>query len=350
MTKDKQDSSESRIITDGEKSGWINIESRRKTLEMFVFCDRALLTNEAFDLFSHKKNLFENEHVIFPLRSRPSSATLASWYLGETAKTWKPLILQGLLSQGKFVKESDFDKAIEEHEEKVRLAGNSRFGFQPPNDPTKQLFQFIDSYAPESGSLLEAIGLEAARLDEENHAYRLNKTPIFGDIPVTNLPRIKWVSYPEDRDVETTKAKDASEVVGYYFKFTCQLLSPSPSDLRQAIEIKENKLINEWRLKMRSWIDQMATGKLTEADIKREIKEANDYINGAGYAKKVIPNWTLLLTLPAGIAAQFVPGLQPLGLIGIGVGVVQLHSWLAETAVKSSDREKYRWLMISNTK
>lgn len=323
-----QKQSVERILLRGNRDGWIRSENQRLAREMFVFSDQVLLPG--FAEFVVNGGMGKDGHVALGHNMVDDYILkfidINSFSLSDDdTSIFQQLIKADLTSKGYFSEASRIGQILRRWEYFQRDLSDEDVFYQRYHKVPKTLDREFNIINDAHVSCVDTIMMTGLGF------------PVFTEISMFS-----------DMAIDEPKKNKIPNAVSVYF--TESLLSPSPRTLRQAIKLRENKLINEWRQKIIGFSNDLATGKLTEVDLKREIKEANDYIKGADYASRLIPKWTVLLTLPAGIAAQFVPGLQGLGMIGIGVGVIQLHSWLAEKSVKSSGREKYRWLMVSNSK
>jgi hypothetical protein len=95
------------------------------------------------------------------------------------------------------------------------------------------------------------------------------------------------------------------------------------------------------------WSNQLASGEANLDDIQAAIRETNDYIEGAISFSRIIPEWSVFITLPLGIVTQLFPPLAPIGwglLVVEGIGP---YAKLVKKAVLSPNRLKFNWLMIS---
>lgn len=150
---------------------------------------------------------------------------------------------------------------------------------------------------------------------------------------------------------EANRAPDsAGLLVRLYFD---QVPFPAPQSAADALNLRGNDRIDRWRHQIKKWQGSLLSSDASLEDIRKELREASSYIEGArGFATATgkIPLW---LTVPPALAAVFCaqvgvePGaLQPLADLTTIVGGVQLYGWIVSKAVHSSDPLKYGWVLV----
>ncbi|MGH9143239.1 MAG: hypothetical protein ACRD2I_19060, partial [Vicinamibacterales bacterium] len=77
--------------------------------------------------------------------------------------------------------------------------------------------------------------------------------------------------------------------------------------------------------------------------VKDEIEEANSYIEGAEWLSRIVPAWSVFITLPLDVINSLVPGVLPIPWISLGVSSLQAYGLLAKKGAATSDR--YPWLI-----
>ncbi len=316
-----QDAAKSKYIKSGyyypifpKSALYINRENIQLAREMFVFSDQTILRPSVADIiditdidrhaivssleYIHGKDL-EKEHVL-ETRER----------IGRKCKQY---ILRNLAAEGIHVNGLKYDSFL-------KIIRN---GDWPDTDQLK--FTQIESQ------------LEA--LHETLVMYRQG-IPYFG--PVLPMPKLR------SKTVSFQKGRDISSVVQFYFENT--IYCPSPKSFEQALLLRQNKNIREWRKQLRSWSTRLIAQQTSPSEIKKEINEANDYIRGAEFPSRLIPKWSMLVTLPLSVISSVAPELHHLSWVALSLDLINLYGWAVEKAVKSSNREQYRWLLISNIK
>jgi hypothetical protein len=126
---------------------------------------------------------------------------------------------------------------------------------------------------------------------------------------------------------------------------------PSPTSFSEALKLRDNSRINEWRAKMRLWSEKLKSGAIDFAEIKQAIDDANGHIQGAQFPKRLLPAWTSVATYPFAIYHTFAGHNEIAHLFGIallGYELFHLYGAGISAAVKSSDPLKYKWLLVSN--
>jgi hypothetical protein len=341
----------------GKKSGWINQSNIIKSYQMFVFAGEVFFPDPVFD--ANPKPLVSLKEAESDPKFKEFCDTLPNWgkldftisqklisynthinlhkprglLLGslkdqglikcsndipegrvaslhrDTIISFKPYILKSLHSRGSKISNADFNRAMEEW-------------YDHDYNETKSAI-FL-----ECGYLVESLLLSQ---------YGFSN---YSDVPTTKPDDVS----PED--VEISKA--TKEVISIYFNNS--LVCPSPRSLRDAIQLKENKLIGEWRQKVLAWTEDLSNGKLDAKEIKKEIEESNLFFKRVEFFTEQIPRLSLLLVAPIGIASFFYPILHELSVIlEASAGAAHIGGFIADKILLSSDRKNYRW-MISNSR
>jgi hypothetical protein len=110
--------------------------------------------------------------------------------------------------------------------------------------------------------------------------------------------------------------QDVSSVIRLYFH---NVKAPHAETLRDALRLRDNPSIAEWRKQVFRWTQELEADRINLIEIKRQIEEANGYIEGATLLTKALSIFKPWMTVPAGVAAALSTGLHELHLFGVAV-------------------------------
>lgn len=159
-------------------------------------------------------------------------------------------------------------------------------------------------------------------------------------IPAITFALDQWPTSPS-----TAADEDSLAVLRLYFQEAVH--TPKLRNIQEALELRQNPRIEQWRSVMREWTLQLSKGEITQEKIGEAVREANGYIQGAKFAKELVPTWTVFVTLPIGLIKLFfgIPALVtavPLVLSGL-----KAYGTLVWASVSGQDSTKYGWYLLS---
>jgi hypothetical protein len=311
----------------GIAEGWLSPSLRQQAREMFVFCDKIvmpvkgttpLLTREGYvpATFDAGSRIPQLRGALRWVSTDPGDPAHdlrweRAWSL--TASSQSDLVRElwpFILSAPK-VRLNGFD---ESHlEPLLRLYSDPRL-WPSASEKIRLLHNLVDA---EFGFLVESLMLAEQQ------------------IPAIGMgPRLAPFSNPS-----STPGVECA--VGMYFKDVVRC--PSPRNLQEAIELRGHERIGAWRKKVLEWSGRVASGKADWSVVKDEIDEANGYIEGAEWTSRIVPAWSVFITLPLDAINYVATGVLPFPWITLGVSTLQAYGLLAKTGADRSSR--YPWLI-----
>jgi hypothetical protein len=139
-------------------------------------------------------------------------------------------------------------------------------------------------------------------------------------------------------------------IIRLYFKD--QVRVPAPDTFSQALDLRQNARILQWRNQIQQWSKDLRGGNISENYIKEQIDEANGYIEGTNFGTRLLPELATTVVLPVAAAYELFLGQHKFAhIIGIGIlGVEIVRAWseLAKRAVQLPDALQYKWLLIKS--
>ncbi len=315
------------IVESGKKARWITPYYQRAAREMFVFSEAIF--------FPVNRNipgtdpLYDNGYIKWPepLHALAEEEMIYALIDPGVSKNLKPFILKSLNSRGHSLDARQFDEIID-------LWDRERI-----NPSAEKLKHEIMS---EAHSLLTSLFLSE------------HSIPTYSDIPSFTNQRYSDVIFSlpaqHQNQLKPNTLRNEVEMVAFYFD-KANIYCPSPSTMREALKIRELENIDKWRVKMCEWITKLSTQEIDSKKIENDIKEANEYIQGAEITKKVIDRFSLVIGIGATVGSVIAPQFSPLGTaITLGIGAIQLYGEAIVAGVRDPATSKYPWFMISTSK
>ena len=129
--------------------------------------------------------------------------------------------------------------------------------------------------------------------------------------------------------------------------FQAAIHTPKLRSIQDALELRGNRRIEQWRSVMREWTLQLSKGEISQEKIGEAIRDANGYIEGAKFAKELVPAWTVFVTLPIGLIKLFygVPALVT--AVPLVISGIRAYGTLVWAAVSAKKPDKYGWYLLS---
>jgi hypothetical protein len=291
---------------------WISPAYTRGALEMFVFDETPLLPPDLdIDPRPIKDHLHWVDHVAKDLTFRPMGR-----YQLDGLLALKGLILSNLAVQGIGITAEDFDvilTALAEIPENIRWLASSD-----------------DLHAIEQEFSMASLSLELTRRGIPTYGQAL--PTIIGSPPAQGEARA-----------------DDLAIVKFYFEN--QIVVPSPGSFSEALDLRGNPRIEAWRVKIRSWAEELRTGKTDFTKIKAAVDDANGYLHGASLPSRLLPRFSWTVTLPLGIGEVFFASHEMAHVIGatlLAIETVHLLGEALKHAVRSPDPLEYKWFLVSS--
>ena len=353
----------------GQKQGWLNSYNRQRAREMFVLTEQVLLPGE-LDVPVPSQLLQQNyvnwwQHTSPDLQKKRWALKMAKYCFEEVSEL-KPYILQGLEEKRFPIDEKRFDKLIAWWRD---IAEWEKTYLEPlPEDEQRILNLMRDSQAWQAvlkakeladlfrkaekdySSILQNDPykqkqkyrqLETIIEDEFNVLRQILLVASYG-VPTFSPFRIQKRFEPE---TATGYPEETLAIVNLYFNGVVRC--PGPKDLNEALEFKTNDRISQWREKIFAWGNQLVSGQSTLADIKREIEDANEWLEGGKSLSHIIPWWVICIAAPIELIMKIFHLQHPVEWVFIGVHVIKAYGLVVEKAVTDPNRSKNQWLMIS---
>ena len=304
-----------RKFEEGYQNGWMRQQLRQSALEMFVLADRAYLppdldipTPSQDHMTWHAAGV--NDGLDFRSPNDPLEMVELADY-----------IIPHLLSRKHLTDPQQFWTRVKRWQKQVATQGMY-------SEPKDEIERAID---------------RERFMAHRTVQFAAHNIPTFSHIDIKGAPP---KTTEADRVFEDSDA--ALRVIRIYFKD--QIRVPAPDTFSQALDLRENARILEWRNKVRQWSNDLRESKVSEDRIKQEIDEANGYIEGADFATRLLPEMATTVALP--LAAAYELFLAPHAWAhAIGFGILSIEAakgWsaLAKRAVQSVDPLKYKWLLV----
>ena len=296
----------------GFGQGWISPAHTRSALEMFVFDETPLLPP---DLDIDPRPIKDHLHWVGHVAPDLSLRTMGRFRIAEI-RALKGLILSNLATQRLDVTDTDFDGImadLEQIPEQIRWAASNE-----------------DLHAIEREFDQVSLSLELTRRGIPTYSQAL--PAIIGSPP------------PQGQ----AKTDDLA-IVKFYFDN--QIEVPSPGSFSEALDLRSNPRMEAWRAKIRSWSEELRTGKTDFTRIKAAIDDANGYLHGASLPSRLLPRFSWTVTLPLGIGEVFFASHKAAHVIGatlLAIEAVHLLGEALKHAVRSPDPLEYKWFLVSS--
>jgi hypothetical protein len=141
-------------------------------------------------------------------------------------------------------------------------------------------------------------------------------------------------------------SEDSQVVLNLYFDNA--VYSPNPGTIDEALEMRNLPRVTKWRKTMREWADLLSRGELTSKEIVDAVNDANSYIEGAKFAKELLPWWSVMVTLPLGVVtALFPPAVVLTGPLLMAEGV-HLYGRLVWASVSADEPLHHGWYVLDS--
>jgi hypothetical protein len=297
---------------EGFEQGWISPAYRRSALEMFVLDETPLLPPDLdIDPRPIKDHLHWVGHVAHDLSIRSMGR-----YQVDEIRALKGLIISNLATRGIGVSPTDFDAimaALEEIPEQIRWAASGR-----------------DLHEIEQEFSMASLSLELTRRGIPTYSQALPA--------VIGSPAAKGEAKPENL-----------AIVKFYFENQVEV--PSPASFSEALDLRANPRIEVWRTKIRSWSEELRTGKTDFTKIKAAIEDANGYLRGASLPSRLLPRSSWAVTLPMATYEVFFATHELAHVIAAGLLAFEALHLLGKAlphAVRSPDPLEYKWFLVSS--
>jgi hypothetical protein len=297
---------------EGFEQGWISPAYQRSALEMFVLDDTPLLPPDLdIDPRPIKDHLHWVNHVAPDLNIRPMGR-----YQVDEIRALKGLILSNIVARGIGMSPTDFDAimtALDEIPEQIRWA---------------------------------AIGRELHEIEQEFSMASLSLELTRRGIPTYSQVLPAVIGSPP---VEGEAGADGLAIVKFYFENQVEV--PSPVSFSEAIDLRGNPRIEAWRAKIRSWSEELRTGKTDSTKIKAAIEDANGYLRGASLPSRLLPRWSWAITLPTAVYEVSLANHEWAHMIAAGLLAFEALHLLGKAlphAVRSPDPLEYKWFLVSS--
>jgi hypothetical protein len=236
-----------------------------------------------------------------------------NWITRNDIEMYRPFVLKGLRSKGREISNRRLDEILD------------------------------DWHGPRFQAVKKDILSEVHSLDE---ARQMSEQ---GVLTFTEIPSVRQLKMKKSPGEET----DLTERIINLFFEHASILCPSPRTLKDAIRMKENSAVAEWRRWVGAWNRQLKDLNVDNLEVKtksviKQIEEANKLVTGANFAKGRISKWVVLVAV-ALHASELAFGQWPLALPSLGIELFEVAGWANEMVTRNVTRRiRYPWLMISN--
>ena len=340
---------------EGLSNGIITRSNRLKALQMLVVAEQTLINIDIPPIGP----LFEEKHVDWS-QQIGSDRSLMLEPSADEIDSWGPFIRRSLENTDFHMTEPRFKSFVELYRQYMDWQ-DMIYGEEGQQEVLNQLSLRNPQGMEETLRVLDEVTSKRFALDPRGEDKWLKDAIIAVSKDCSEWKRIRYLATrgvptfgkgPQLNPVSDALASETSEstetVLRVYFENAIK--TPAPTTLTEALKLRENTSVQEWRAQVAAWSDLLSTGRITAKEVESEINDANRYLEGAIGAANLIPSWAVFITAPLSIVAKVVPELGPLGFVTITASLLKAYALIAGHAATKSGSTKYPWLMVSTNK